>query len=140
MVAVQEDLPPDPFDRDVPFHRLGASGWEEFEDEDVLTPIDEQEREAIEEDLLDLGAFEQLLRPRGVRGLVVLCDECHEEHYHDWDMLRSNLTQLLRSGTTAPHEPPFQPDPRDYVSWDYCRGYRDAHLHESWGARRRRRG
>jgi hypothetical protein len=25
-----------------------------------------------------------------------------------------------------PHEPAFDPDPTEYVSWEYCRGYADA--------------
>jgi hypothetical protein len=24
-----------------------------------------------------------------------------------------------------PHEPAFDPDPRSYVTWEYCRGYAD---------------
>ena len=27
-----------------------------------------------------------------------------------------------------PHEPAFDPDPVEYVSWEYCRGYADAVL------------
>ena len=30
--------------------------------------------------------------------------------------------------TTRVHEPAFSPDPADYVSWDYARGFADATL------------
>jgi hypothetical protein len=29
-----------------------------------------------------------------------------------------------------PHEPPFDPDPSAYVTWEYCRGFADATLAE----------
>ena len=64
-----------------------------------------------------------------VRGLVVMCEDCREDHYHDWEMLRANLLQLLLDGTVRPHEPAVDPRPDDYVTWDYCRGYADAHSH-----------
>ncbi|BCO69696.1 hypothetical protein MINTM007_43070 [Mycobacterium intracellulare] len=65
------------------------------------------------------------------RGLVVCCDECQQDHYHDWDMLRANLLQLLIDGTVRPHEPAYDPEPDAYVTWDYCRGYADASLNEA---------
>ncbi|MGB3698079.1 MAG: DUF5319 family protein [Gordonia sp. (in: high G+C Gram-positive bacteria)] len=115
-------LPPDPFadDPDDPASVLDAL--------DPGIPLDEGERTAVEEDLADLDVYERLLSPRGVRGLVVLCDDCREDHYHDWDMLRSNLRQLLVDGSVRPHEPAVDPQPDDYVTWDYCRGYADASL------------
>ena len=33
--------------------------------------------------------------------------------------------QLLAEGTMLPHEPAFDPDPADYETWEYCRGYAD---------------
>ena len=63
--------------------------------------------------------------------LVVCCDDCNTDHYHDWDMLRANLLQLLVDGTVRPHEPAFDPEPDTYVTWDYCRGYADAALNEA---------
>ena len=83
---------------------------------------------AVEADLADLAVYEALLAHRGVRGLVVCCDDCQQDHYHDWDMLRANLLQLLVDGTVRPHEPAYDPEPEAYVTWDYCRGYADASL------------
>lgn len=116
-------LPPDPFagDPDDPASALEAL--------DPGIPLDEGERTAVEEDLADLDVYQRLLHPRGVRGLVVMCEDCREDHYHDWDMLRSNLKQLLIDGSVRPHEPAVDPQPEDYVTWDYCRGYADASLH-----------
>lgn len=115
-------LPPDPF-ADDPNDPASA-----LESLDPGIPLDEAERTAVEEDLADLDVYERLLAPRGVRGLVVMCEDCHEDHYHDWDMLRSNLRQLLVDGSVSPHEPAIDPHPDDYVTWDYCRGYADASL------------
>ncbi len=116
-------LPPDPF-ADDPSDPASA-----LDSMEPGIPLDENERVAVEEDLADLAVYEALLAHRGVRGLVVVCEDCHEDHYHDWDMLRANLLQLLIDGTVRPHEPAVDPRPDDYVTWDYCRGYADAHNH-----------
>jgi hypothetical protein len=94
-------------------------------------PLDPQERTAVEADLADLAVYEALLAHKGIRGLVVCCEECQQDHYHDWDMLRANLLQLLVDGTVRPHEPAYDPEPDAYVTWDYCRGYADASLNEA---------
>ena len=116
-------LPPDPFadDPSDPASMLDSM--------EPGIPLDESERLAVEEDLADLAVYEALLAHRGIRGLVVVCDDCQEDHYHDWDMLRANLLQLLIDGTVRPHEPAVDPRPDAYVTWDYCRGYADAHHH-----------
>lgn len=117
----------DPFsgDPDDPARELAA-----LDDDDVVEspPLTPTEREDVLEDLEDLEVFEVLLTPRGVRGLVVDCEECREPHYFGWDLLRGNLRHLLDQGTTRVHEPAFSPDPSDYVSWDYARGFADASL------------
>ena len=79
-------------------------------------------------DLEDLEVFQALLEPRGVRGLVVDCEDCEEPHYFAWDLLRGNLRHLLDEGLPRVHEPAFAPDPSDYVSWDYARGFADGVL------------
>ncbi|GGC65113.1 DUF5319 domain-containing protein [Hoyosella rhizosphaerae] len=112
-------LPPDPFADDP---QDPASALDSL---DPGQPLDPHERMAIEEDLQDLAVYEALLSHRGVRGLVVLCEDCQRDHFHDWDMLRANLVQLLTDGTVRPHEPAFDPNPEAYVTWDYCRGYAD---------------
>lgn len=119
-------LPPDPFagDPDDPTHALDEM------DADADPPLNESERADLIADLADLSVYQALLEPRGVRGIVVDCPDCSEQHYHDWDLLRASLKQLLDAGTMRPHEPAFQPDPAAYVSWDYCRGFADAVLAE----------
>jgi hypothetical protein len=118
--------PVDPFsgDPDDPARELAALD----DDVDEAPPLTPQEREDVLEDLEDLEVFEVLLSPRGVRGLVVDCEECREPHYFGWDLLRGNLRHLLDQGTTRVHEPAYSPDPSDYVSWDYARGFADASL------------
>ena len=72
--------------------------------------------------------FQTLLEPRGIRGLVVDCQDCEEPHFFGWDLLRGNLRRLLDQGQSPVHEPAFSPDPADYVSWDYARGFADGVL------------
>lgn len=122
MQAVPQDaLPPDPFadDPNDPAREIDAL------DDEFGEPIDETERAELLADLADLAVYQALLQPRGVRGIVVDCGECDLPHYHDWHLLRASLEQLLADGRMRPHEPAFDPDPADYVSWDYCRGYAD---------------
>ena len=119
--------PVDPFagDPDDPVRELEALDDDAEPGEPALSPGD---REDVLDDLEDLEVFEALLSPRGVRGLVVDCEDCREPHYFGWDLLRGNLRHLLDRGTTRVHEPAFSPDPADYVSWDYARGFADATL------------
>lgn len=88
-------------------------------------PLGAEERAELADDLADLEIYQTLLEHRGVRGVVVDCAECDEPHYHDWELLRASLNQLLNDGQVRPHEPAFQPDPGAYVSWEYCRGFAD---------------
>ena len=91
-------------------------------------PLSPQDREEIVTDLGDLEVFQTLLDPRGVRGLVVDCAECEAPHYFAWELLRQNLRQLLDVGHVRAHEPAFDPDPADYVAWDYATGFVDGVL------------
>lgn len=118
-------LPPDPFAGDPADPSAALDAIEPGE------PLDPQERLAVEEDLADLAVYEALLGHRGIRGLVVCCEDCQQDHYHDWDMLRANLLQLLVDGTVRPHEPAYDPVPDAYVTWDYCRGYADASMNDA---------
>lgn len=118
-------LPPDPFAGDPSDPSAALDAIEPGE------PLDPHERLAVEEDLADLAVYEALLAHRGIRGLVVSCEDCRQDHYHDWDMLRANLLQLLVDGTVRPHEPAYDPTPEAYVTWDYCRGYADASMNEA---------
>ena len=87
--------------------------------------LGDAEREDVLEDLADLEIYQALLSPVGVRGLVIECEDCHEPHYFDWDLLGSNLRHLLDSGRPRVHEPAYDPDPEHYVTWEYARGYAD---------------
>jgi hypothetical protein len=119
--------PLDPFlgDPDDPVRELAAL---DDADRPAEPPVTPQDREDVLEDLADLEVFEALLAPRGVKGLVVHCDDCDEPHWFGWDLLRGNLRHLLDAGTHRVHEPAFAPDPADYVTWDYARGFTDAAL------------
>ena len=119
-------MPPDPFDGDPDDPSAELAEFDPVDGQFPTGPLDAEERQAIEEDLEDLQEFQRLLAPIGVKGVAVQCEDCAEEHYHEWDMLRSNLIQLLADGSLLPHEPAFDPIPDDYVTWEYCRGYADA--------------
>ena len=88
-------------------------------------PLTVEERAGVLDDLAELEVFRTLLEPTGVKGIVVDCPDCDEEHHVDWALMAANLRQLLDEGQTGRHEPPFDPDPDDYVSWDYASGYAD---------------
>jgi hypothetical protein len=120
---MDDDQPRDPFLDDP-----GADPASLIDDDETAPPLSPDEREDVLADLSDLEVYRALLEPRGVRGLVVDCDDCDEPHYFGWDLLRSNLRHLLDEGRTRVHEPAFSPDPADYVSWDYARGYADGAL------------
>jgi hypothetical protein len=120
--AVRDDTPRDPFagDPSDPASELG--------DDSVDEPLTDDERRDLLEDLQDIDGFQALLEPRGIRGLVVDCEDCREPHYFAWELLRSNLRSLLDLGAPHVHEPAYSPDPSDYVSWDYARGFVDGVL------------
>ena len=117
-------LPPDPFAGD-PDDPARALSEQDDDDDEQVQSLDDDERTELLSDLTDLAVYQALLEPRGVRGIVVDCGDCGEPHYHDWELLRSSLRQLLADGRMRPHEPAYNPDPAAYVSWEYCRGFAD---------------
>lgn len=118
-----EALPPDPFASDPqdPARTLDAA-----ESTDPAAELDADERDEVVADLADLAVYQALLENRGIRGIVVDCADCGEQHFHEWGLLRASLQQLLDEGQMRPHEPAFDPDPAHYVTWEYCRGFADA--------------
>ena len=94
-------------------------------DDRQAPPLTMEERAGVLDDLAELEVFRTLLEPTGIKGIVVDCPDCEEEHHVDWALMQANLRQLLEEGQTGRHEPPFDPDPDDYVSWDYASGYAD---------------
>lgn len=115
------DEPLDPFTGDP---ADPAAELDDLESE-AIEPLSPAEREDVLEDLADLEIYQALLAPVGIRGLVIECEDCHEPHYFDWDLLRGNLKHLLDSGRPRIHEPAYDPDPEHYVTWEYARGYAD---------------
>ncbi|MEV1248032.1 DUF5319 domain-containing protein [Nonomuraea sp. NPDC050022] len=114
-----EDVPRDPF-ADDPNDPSSAMG--ELDDAEPLTAA---ERDEAITDLADVEVFRSLLEQQGVLGLVLDCPECGEQHFFDWELLRGNLRQMIDKGQPQMHEPAFHPDPADYVTWEYARGYVD---------------
>ncbi len=90
-------------------------------------PLDDDEREALAQDLVDVEVLKEVLGPKGIKGTVFYCPDCEEDHYLTWELLAGNLRQLLDDGDSPVHEPAFDPDPDDYVSWDYARGFLDGY-------------
>ena len=105
-----------------PFPQDPDDDWPGLEDHEPLT---ESERAELLDDLSSLETFQQILEPTGIRGLVVECPDCREPHFFEWGLLRNNLTHVLGDNSPRIHEPAFNPDPDDYVTWDYARGYVD---------------
>lgn len=100
---------------------------EEFPEEESGEPINEEERELLQQDLTDVQVLKELLGPRGLKGAVFFCPDCDEDHFLGWDLLAGNLKELLEEGESPVHEPAFNPDPHEYVSWDYARGFLDGY-------------
>lgn len=103
--------------------------FDEFDDDfdhGEPLPLDDHESAMVQQDLVDLEAFEETFRAEGYRGVSVYCRDCEIEHYYPWELLRENLRLLLETGETPVHEPAFDPNPADYVPWEYARGYVDA--------------
>ncbi|MBA3800163.1 MAG: DUF5319 family protein [Geodermatophilaceae bacterium] len=88
-------------------------------------PLSPEEREDIVVDLSDLEVYRTLLEPTGIKGIVIDCPDCETMHHIGWALMQSNLRQLLDEGITGLHEPPYDPDPAEYVTWEYARGYTD---------------
>jgi len=112
-------------DPDEPFEGSPDDGSDHRDEDRPLLP---HEREDVLAEIEELAQFRALLEPRSIRGLAVDCDDCGDTHYLGWDLLVENLRHLLDDGRMRVHEPAFDPDPNQYVSWDYARGYADAVL------------
>ena len=95
-------------------------------DEETPEPLSDEERKLVLEDLEDLEEFQRLLEPRGVRGICMDCVGCEEVHFYAWEIMRSNLVNMLQHDQSHVHEPPFNPQPEEFVTWDYASGYADA--------------
>src|ERR671916_131983 len=100
---------------------------EENNPEEEEQPLDNEEREALRQDLLDVQVLREVLGSKGIKGTVFYCADCDEDHFLTWELLSGNLEELLQQGESPVHEPAFDPDPDEYVSWDYARGFLDGY-------------
>ena len=89
-------------------------------------PLEGAEARDVRADLDDLAAMRALFAGQGVKGVVIDCPDCGENHFYEWELLRENLEYLLRSGEPRMHEPAFDVREDEYIEWDYGRGYVDA--------------
>ena len=99
---------------------------EDRPEEEEERPLDGEERRSIQADIDDLRGMRGAFEPQGVKGVVVACPDCGEDHYYDWDLLRESLEHMLETGEPRMHEPAFEPREEEYVLWDYGKGYVDA--------------
>ena len=100
-----------------------------LDDLEPVEPLTEQDRQEIAADLAELAEFEAALSPHDIRGIVVDCGDCGEQHFFSWALMAANLRSLLGNGRTGVHEPAAEPMPEVYVTWDYARGFTDALAH-----------
>lgn len=121
VAPVTSDLPGEPYADDA------ADDSHDSDDaaDDEHVPLTPEEREDIVVDLEDLEVYRTLLEPTGIKGIVIDCPDCETMHHIGWALMQSNLRQLLDEGITGLHEPPYDPDPAEYVTWEYARGYAD---------------
>ena len=51
------------------------------EDRPDEEPLDDEERELLQQDLVDVKVLKELLGPKGIKGTEFYCPDCEEEHY-----------------------------------------------------------
>ncbi|AKK02372.1 hypothetical protein CEPID_02455 [Corynebacterium epidermidicanis] len=96
-----------------------------LEPEEEFPPLSVDERAQILHDLTLLEKFERHLKHRGIDGIFFFCEDCAENHFYTWGIMRDNMLSLLSNHVSPVHEPSADPDPNRYVPWDYCLGYLD---------------
>ena len=66
-------------------------------------PLDDDEREPglepgevenVRADLDDLAGMRQVFQVQGVKGVVIACPDCGENHFYEWDLLSENLEHM----------------------------------------------
>jgi hypothetical protein len=112
----------DPADRDDEEPIEGPIG----DDEPEVYELEPQEAENVRADLEDLSGMRVVFQVQGVKGVVIACPDCGENHYSEWDLLHENLEHMLKTGEPRMHEPAFEVREDEYVQWDYAKGYIDA--------------
>jgi hypothetical protein len=98
----------------------------EGEEEKEAFGLEPEEEDNVRADLEDLGGMRQVFQPQGVKGVVIACPDCGENHFYEWELLRENLEHMLQTGEPRMHEPAFEVREDEYIQWDYGKGYIDA--------------
>jgi len=99
---------------------------EEFTEPDEPIELTSDEREDIEADLEDLAGMFAVFSSQGVKGVVIACQDCGQNHFYEWALLQDNLEHMLDTGEPRMHEPAFGIVEDEYIQWDYGKGYIDA--------------
>lgn len=94
--------------------------------EGSFEPLDSEEEGNVRADLEDLAGMRDVFAQQGVKGVVIACPDCGENHYYEWELLKENLEHMLQTGEPRMHEPAFEVREDEYVQWDYGKGYLDA--------------
>ena len=50
----------------------------------------------------------QVFHAQGVKGVVIACPDCGENHYYEWELLKDNLEHMLHTGEPRMHEPAWE--------------------------------
>ena len=96
------------------------------DDERETLGLEPEEEENVRADLQDLGGMRRVFSGQGVKGVVITCPDCGEDHFYEWELLRENLEHMLETGEPRMHEPAFEVREEEYIRWDYGKGYVDA--------------
>ena len=93
--------------------------------EEPFQPPTEEELASLHIDLMLAQRMKQLLGPRGIDGVVYLCENCEDFHYYEWDIMIDNIRSMFQGELPPVHEPGANPDPERFVPWDYGLGFLD---------------
>jgi predicted nucleic-acid-binding Zn-ribbon protein len=96
------------------------------DDEPETFGLAPEEIDNVQADLEDLSGMRRTFQVQGVKGVVISCQDCGENHFYEWDLLQENLEHMLRTGEPRMHEPAFEVREDEYIQWDYGKGYIDA--------------
>ncbi len=88
--------------------------------------LEPEEAENVRADLGDLHGMRRVFQGQGVKGVVIACPDCRQNHFYEWELLKDNLEHMLETGEPRMHEPAFEVREDEYVQWDYAKGYIDA--------------
>ncbi|MGH3143291.1 MAG: DUF5319 family protein, partial [Gaiellales bacterium] len=96
------------------------------DDERETFGLEPEEAQNVRADLEDLEGMRRTFQAQGVKGVVIACERCEENHYYEWELLLENLEHMQQTGESQMHEPAFEVREEEYIQWDYGKGYVDA--------------